>query len=326
MAGIIEKLKLFHEISETERVLGMLKFAQTLDICFVFDATGSMKPYLGALHENIKGALRDIQQLNPNLQQRLGYAMYRDPEDGREHLETLDLQGSITKFVTGVQKVHETCGGGGDTCEDVIIGLEAAAKFDWQFQNRLLFLCGDAPCHGRQYHDGCDDWHPDGLGISSQPILHKLIEKDVQVIFWKINDTTNKMIAKFNEEAATSERQILPGDRPLNEYILSTDLDFSSKDPAVLGRSMAKTFKHFMSSSMATSSSKAHGTSTSIKHVMKRASDVMKRASAGRGDALSAISEEGTSGRGTSASASAGPETGSRNSTDPIRLPDGRRV
>ena len=153
---ILPLLGAFHANEETNKVLGMLLYAQTCDLCFVFDTTGSMTPAFDCLKSNIKGILSGIKALNPHIQVRIGLVAYRDPEDGDKHLtiHVLPLQKSITAFSNKAKEI--VCGGGGDECEDVIAGLEAASKFDWitpvpgtdpveyfsHSQNRLIFMCG----------------------------------------------------------------------------------------------------------------------------------------------------------------------------------------
>lgn len=160
-----------------------------------------------------------------------------------------------------------TCdvGGGDDQCEDVVGALQKATLFDWKQQNRIIFLCADAPCHGTDYHDGCNDNHPRGLGVPIEPILHDLINKGVQIVFWKINGTTDKMISKFNQEASRcSSQKAFPGERPRNEYISTDKMNAIS-----IGESMKASFIKSVTSGIATSSSRAKV--KSIKHSVKKA-------------------------------------------------------
>jgi hypothetical protein len=217
-------LKLYHEQKENDRILNLIKASQSVDLCFVLDATGSMAvaDVFRALKENIRSLLTAIKDTSPYLDFQLSFVAYRDPED-EQHLEILQFTTSRTEFEDFVKGIEGK--GGGDECEDVLGGLKAATELEWRFYNRILFLCGDAPCHGLKYHDGCGDSHPDGLrGLSSRKIMHDLVEKNVQMFFWKINDSTDKMIDKLNAEAATSSNAF-PGERSRDSFIETIPID-----------------------------------------------------------------------------------------------------
>ena len=77
---------------------------------------------------------------------------------------------------------------------------------NFQYVNKLVFLCGDAPCHGSEYHNGCGD--SNGLSSNlceSKSVIQNLRQKGVDMTFLKINDSTNKMIAKFNDDAGEED-------------------------------------------------------------------------------------------------------------------------
>ena len=80
--------------------------------------------------------------------------------------------------------------GGGDSAEDVHGGLKAAADLDWASATRILYLIGDAPCHGRKYHNVNDDY-PDGhpSDVPAATLLNTLRAKNVIFFFGKITQT-----------------------------------------------------------------------------------------------------------------------------------------
>jgi hypothetical protein len=266
---VLKKLATYHKDSTTQRIIRCLQFAQSVDILFVYDVTGSMSPHIKALSSHIRGVIEDLNRLNKYLKPRLGLVGYRDPEDGDKHFDIYPFHESITNFEKKLKSVESQVGGGGDPCEDVIGALQKATDFNWLHQNRLLFLCADAPCHGKDYHDlseGSDNYFLDGLGVASEP-LHKLIDEGVQVIFWKINDTTDKMIRKFNEEASRSPtKRLFPGDRPRHEYISSEDMTGMSGE--MLLTSMRRSLCTAISASFSTSTARVKG-AKSIKHALK---------------------------------------------------------
>jgi hypothetical protein len=281
---VLGALASYHQRIATAKVLEQLKFAQTLDILFVYDVTGSMSPHIKTLSSNIRKILGDISGLNKYLRPRLGLVGYRDPEDGAGHFDIYPFDGSVTKFEHKLEQVERSVGGGGDQCEDVIGALQKATSFEWSQQNRIIFLCADAPCHGTEYHDGCGDNHPSGLGTPSQPIFHQLIEKGVQVVFWKINGTTDKMIRKFNEEASRSPTQrSFPGERPRNEYISTDPMSGGS-----IAESMRDSIMRSVSASLSKSSSRVKA--KDIKHTMKKAATKLASIPEDEAEAIIAIS------------------------------------
>jgi hypothetical protein len=85
--------------------------------------------------------------------------------------------------------------------------------------------------------------------------------------FWRINSSTDKMIARFNEEASACDG-VFVGDRPKHEYIRVTQLDNVS-DPALMTESVRAQILHSTTTSMTTSTAgvRARG----IKHTIQAA-------------------------------------------------------
>jgi len=78
-AVVLKGLDATHQKAETRKVMDMLKDAQTVDMCFVFDTTGSMRPAFDCLRTHIRQILTDIKKLNPFMQYRIGLVAYKDP-------------------------------------------------------------------------------------------------------------------------------------------------------------------------------------------------------------------------------------------------------
>jgi len=184
----------------TKRMERLLITAQSVDVCFVIDATGSM--HMDSIFKGLKATIKsftDLKLYNKFLKLRISVIAYRDNVDGPDRYTTLPFTENLQDFAQFVTNIQ--CSGGGDQCEDVIGGLNEAVKLNWECCAKLLFLCGDAPCHGREYHNGCQDNYPGGLGLSSSSVIEKLVKRKVVALFWKVNATTDKMIEKFNSEA-----------------------------------------------------------------------------------------------------------------------------
>jgi hypothetical protein len=77
--------------------------------------------------------------------------------------------------------------------------LEKAGELQWSAPTRILFHVADAPCHGRQYHDGVLDDYPNGdpRGLKAKDLLKVLEDKNVKYWFAKLTDKTDKMITEF---------------------------------------------------------------------------------------------------------------------------------
>lgn len=247
---VLENLQTSYDEKQTNEILELLKFAQSVDVCFVYDATGSMGAHFRTLNSNIRKFIEEIKTQNRQMELRLSMVVYRDPEDGAGHIQVYEFNSSLSSFERYIRDIR--VGGGGDECEDVIGALKAAKSLQWKNANKLLFLCGDAPCHGRQYYQNANDNHPGGLGIPSEPILHEMIEKRIQVVFWKANESTNKMIQVFNEEASRYPGQgLLPVEKDRNEYISTDALDTTN-----ILESMRRSLSKSLSSSLSHSSSR----------------------------------------------------------------------
>ena len=253
---VLEATVLLHKVIDYSDIRELLVAAQSADICFVLDATGSMlmDGAFTCLTNKMRGIMGEIKKDIKQFLPMMSMVAYRDPEDRHLHLEVAHFTGSFTTIQERIGAVKAS--GGGDQCEDVIGALDAASKLDWQQVNRVLFLCGDAPCHGRQFHDDCQDSHPDGLkSVDIKAVLKSLIEKQVQIVFWRINATTDKMIRVFNKIASTFEEVKMPGKRPREEYIVTVPLATCSAE--AMAESIKKSVSESISISISSSMSRA---------------------------------------------------------------------
>eukprot|EP00117_Sycon_ciliatum_P043103 scpid99357/ scgid31253/ Alpha-protein kinase vwkA; von Willebrand factor A alpha-kinase len=75
-------------------------------------------------------------------------------------------------------------------------------KLSWRpGATKLLIHIADAPCHGRQYHNGVSDSNPKGdpNGRTHEDMMKRMAEHNIQYFFGRINDTTEKMIGIFDQ-------------------------------------------------------------------------------------------------------------------------------
>ena len=204
---IVRGLKSYLAKTDHDQMLKMLRAQQTLSLCFVVDATGSM--HMGNIFkgvcQTIRSIIGELQASMAGMCFELSCVAYRDVCDGIRRFEVHEFDGSISGFERFLSSVRAS--GGGDQCEDVIGGLAKASEMTFSFANKVLFLCGDAPCHGSRFHTGCGDNYPDGRfenSRDSHEVINALRQKGIDMTFLKVNSTTDTMIEMFNQDAGSN--------------------------------------------------------------------------------------------------------------------------
>ena len=130
------------ELDETECDL-----PQSVDVLFVFDATGSMGDELRYLQAEMNDVIGRATDATGGLKIRTGAVVYRDHSD--EYITRISrLTEDIKTTQSFIDKQHAS--GGGDYPEAVPEALMAAlnsAGWDDNARARIAFLILDAPCH-----------------------------------------------------------------------------------------------------------------------------------------------------------------------------------
>ena len=165
-----------------------------VDLAFVFDATSSMSPWIEKAKNNALLVAQKVKEMYPCATLRYALVAYRDYDDS-PRCEVMD-------FVTDVQKLKWQLGktkatGGADTAEDVALGLKKATELSWRATTRCLCWVADAPAHGSIYHEPkVSDNHKGGdkEGLDPRKLVRKLRSKRIQMHFFRINSSTDKMI------------------------------------------------------------------------------------------------------------------------------------
>jgi Mg-chelatase subunit ChlD len=122
---------------------------KSMDLVLCIDTTASMKNEMAALKQKLREVLDDLAARFSPL--RVGLVFYKDY--GSEYITRVSKFSSdmkaVARAINGVQ-----ASGGGDTPEAVHEAIYAAAtKYDWQAEERLIILIGDAPPHPRPRGD-----------------------------------------------------------------------------------------------------------------------------------------------------------------------------
>eukprot|EP01080_Neovahlkampfia_damariscottae_P002033 gene2033-1540_t len=197
---------------------------ETLDLCFLMDATGSMGSWITQTKANILQIIDDMNKENPNQQIRLAMVAYRDYTDSKL-LEVFQFSTKYQDFKNFVGKIQAT--GGGDGAEDVFSGIDAALKLDWSSKAKMLIHFADAPCHGNKYHTkGYSDNYAEldhKYGLTAENLFEKMIKMEIDFSFMKIQNDTDIMIEEFKKIYDEGSRIILVQEAKLPEKVVQEE-------------------------------------------------------------------------------------------------------
>jgi len=114
-----------------------------VDIVLCIDTTGSMKPYINAVREELIPMVREI--IADFASFRIGMVLYKDYFD--EYLNrVIPFTSDFAVFQRNLNAVRVS--GGRDIPEAVYEALhEGATKLPWEAESKIMILIGDAPPH-----------------------------------------------------------------------------------------------------------------------------------------------------------------------------------
>jgi hypothetical protein len=138
----------------------------SLDLVFALDTTASMRDDIAAIRDSLTVMLSE--DLRAFRQLRIGMVLYKDY--GETYVtKVVPFTNSLDRFQRSLLDI--AVGGGRDIPEAVYEALyEAATRYRWQAESRLVILIGDAPPHPR----------PRGR-ISKEMVTKALNERGVKV-------------------------------------------------------------------------------------------------------------------------------------------------
>jgi hypothetical protein len=119
-----------------------------------------MSCWIDKCKQEINNIIQNILNQFFGIQIRICIVGYRDYCDGPKNFEVQGFTNSVSTCETFLGKLQAS--GGGDRSEDIAGAFELALKQKWKAKCRYAILITDAPCHGKKYHDGFGDDHPDG--------------------------------------------------------------------------------------------------------------------------------------------------------------------
>ncbi len=173
-----------------------------LDLCFVMDATGSMRDHIDAARKNLQTLARKLtaHPLRPNMSYAL--VLYRDHIGSDRSVVTERFPFSL--YLADLQLALDsarTKGGGGDGAEAVADGLyDACYQLKWrEHSHKVMLLAGDAPPHGKGGHK---DKFPRGCPCKHDPetVAREAHMRGITVFSLGIGD--NSLMAKSFQQIA----------------------------------------------------------------------------------------------------------------------------
>ena len=120
-----------------------------VDIVFLMDTTGSMQDEIDKLRDTLFSIYNAFNTKTlGNIKMRFGLVLYRDKGDEyvTRKYELTDDKEKFANILLDDEKVR--AGGGGDTPEDLVSGLDETIKMNWNSSAiKMVFLITDAPSH-----------------------------------------------------------------------------------------------------------------------------------------------------------------------------------
>jgi len=120
---------------------------QNLDVVFIFDATGSMTPYIEDVKKNLQEIIQEIKNAIPtSLISVIAYADY--PNLNAAFLtKVLDLTDDTQLIRKFINEIYTT--GNDDIPEALEVALADATRLSWRvISKKAVIVVGDAPPHG----------------------------------------------------------------------------------------------------------------------------------------------------------------------------------
>ncbi|MEU7872843.1 vWA domain-containing protein [Dactylosporangium sp. NPDC049140] len=165
-ADFRDSLTLTYGAEKGQRMaLALTQDLKKVDLVFAIDTTGSMSPYIASAVANANTVLDKLSGHGPNSRitdYRIGLVDYKDvdstiPSCPPDTDASTDLRFTSTRadIVAALGTLPGKVGGGCDTPEDVLSGIQAAVNFPWRDGVvKAILVMGDAPGHDPEAHSG----------------------------------------------------------------------------------------------------------------------------------------------------------------------------
>lgn len=204
-----------------------------IDVCFCFDITGSMGPYVKASVETVLEVFDTLQKMYPNCTFRLSFIGYRDFGD--------DEQFIVIPFTEDIKSVRDRISiinacGGNDTPEDVAGALEKITHLEWKGDVKIVYFVTDAPAHGTEYHPiTMGDRYPRGdpEGRNPKKQVQDLASRGIDFTIFRVTPQIDTMIEQFDigyKEGAIGFFTVLDIEKQLGDTTHLYDYDDTDMD------------------------------------------------------------------------------------------------
>lgn len=168
---------------------------RVLDVAFVIDATGSMKPYIEAAQQVITDLSKELLELESQPSVQFSLTTYRDYDATSDYVTQHQDLDHAEAFLSATSNVVASAGG--DTNEAIFDGIhDALKKTSWrgdQLSSRLIILIGDDPAH--------EPGHPSNpRNISSDELSEQANQIGVKVFALAIGGESKiELWSQFNQ-------------------------------------------------------------------------------------------------------------------------------
>jgi len=193
--------------------------SDTVELCFIMDATGSMGSYIAMCQQKVGEIVDIVTNDNPQTTIKIAFVAYWDHTD-KEKVRVYPFTTDVSLLKKNISLVKAN--GGGDIPEDICGGLKAAVGLDWKTRRRLMIIIADAPCHGTMYHNEKDNYPTgDPGGLIPEVLLSQAAAKNIHVFFAKIKPMTDKMTSLWTDHMRKNHPSF-----PFNVFSIDSDVDF----------------------------------------------------------------------------------------------------
>ena len=209
--------------------------AEGVDVCFVFDATGSMGDELRYLQAEMKDVISRAKAATGGLKIRTGAVVYRD--HGDEYITRISrLTDNIEETKAFIDR--QAANGGGDFPEAIPEALMAAmnsAGWDSEARARIAFLILDAPCHQDSatialLHEQI--LNAAAIGVRIVPVVCSGLDKSGEILMRSIAMATNGTSFFLTDDSGIGHSHLKPTTdslkvEHLNDMLVRTIMEFS---------------------------------------------------------------------------------------------------
>jgi hypothetical protein len=184
---------------ELQVAIRAVSAAESVDLAFVIDATGSMLKHIQNVKKSIRSVIAKCRRTHPGLRLRLAVVAYRDLNDAIP-VEVLDFSSSVERFESFLGSLRAV--GGADFPEDMATAVRLANRLSWAHPTRVAFIVSDAPCHGVEFHHFPDDYPLGTPYVSIVSELRRFLASSggsgsTSIFFGRISNSTDQMLHRW---------------------------------------------------------------------------------------------------------------------------------